>query len=142
MAVDVLSQFHADVEGMEHIISGLTLARESLVELCDTLAPTLAETEAPASGAADAEEPATLSELKSAVRTMDRHSQVAFDEIEALAEVADAALTQVDTTKVRTHLRTLMGSISYKAQDAMNEINSAAERVGCNYKEDREVAHG
>jgi hypothetical protein len=148
------SEYAADDEQGEQIVrlrqlSGILQSRAgsakqealrlvSVVESSPPVALSVSnDTPATADGGQDAEASATLSELESAVRTMDRHSQVAFEEIEALAEVACAALTQADTPKVRTHLRALMDSISYKAQDAMNEINWAAEKVGCNHKEAR-----
>jgi len=134
MAVDSLNQFHGEADGMRHIIGGLMLAREGLLELRDSVMQPEAAThvtkdEAPASDATD-EPAASRAELESAVETMDRHSQETFHEIEAIAVVAAAALDQAHTRQVRTHLRTLLDAIAYKALDTMNEINCAAEGVG------------
>lgn len=84
-----------------------------------------------------------LDKLRDAVLTMDLYSQTAFDRIEAIASVTRAAAAQM-LTETRPgfqrgfllDLGKTLETIEHLASEAQNDINCAAEDVGCAYKEE------
>jgi hypothetical protein len=83
-----------------------------------------------------------LKKMQSAVELMDCRSQESLGDIESIALIAAASLDNLHPNQAREHVGRALRAIAHKAMETMNEINCDAERVGCNYKEDREVTHG
>lgn len=80
---------------------------------------------------------ATPNELRDAVHTMDGLSQEAFGHIESLAKSCLLILERPDREKyLSDEIWRMLEMISARAFDGMNYINSEAERVGANYKDD------
>lgn len=77
-----------------------------------------------------------IQKLRDTVRFMDNLSQNGFSEITAIARLALASL---ETPEGHHNLQCIVYAfrlISEKAQDVEGAINSMAEEVGCNYKDD------
>lgn len=91
-------------------------------------------------------ETSSIAELRAAVCEMDRISQHAFAQIEAVAKLAADAMRpragcdlqhgSSDDGPHPTALRTALQMIIERAEDGMNAINVAAEEVGANYREE------
>jgi len=68
------------------------------------------------------------SNVQDIIRAMDAFSQHGNDNISGLAQ----AISKLSNDQT---IITLARHIDYLAQEAMNEINAAAERLGADYKE-------
>lgn len=81
-----------------------------------------------------------IKKLRGTIETIDSISQISFEEIAAIANLAGAALKN-SSQELRIRFEDViiaLGAIKYRADDAMNNINATAEQVGCNYKADRQ----
>jgi hypothetical protein len=79
---------------------------------------------------------ATPEQLRTAVLEMDNMAQNAFEAIASLAELALLALEQPSTYRNGLTMESIAdvpNTIRGKAQTTVNDINSAAEEVGCSY---------
>lgn len=74
-----------------------------------------------------------LNELRNAVEEMDCLAGVAFSEIGTIARLALAAMELPRTSKSIDLFASAFESIAARASAAENDVNVAAERVGCNY---------
>lgn len=78
---------------------------------------------------------AGVNELRQALKFCDALSQEAFDEISAISQLASMALKADPDARVRfDHVIIALGAIKSRADGTMNDINAAAEQLGCNYK--------
>jgi DUF3077 family protein len=77
-------------------------------------------------------------EILDVVRTMDMHSQAAFDRIEALANMALKLLQLPETYRNPDDLAEALKTIRYTAMDIRNIVNCEAESVGSHYIGDLE----
>ena len=83
----------------------------------------------------------TVERLRSTVNSLDEISQHAFGAIEAFARLALVAIDQTHNARVTLDdVKKALLTIEYKACDGMNEINAAAERIGCNFDDGRQLA--
>ena len=78
---------------------------------------------------------ATPDQLREVVTEMDSAAQGAFSEISAIAKLALAYLETPGAYSDFEGLARVLTAIWGKATDAENHINSMAEEVACNYKD-------
>lgn len=79
-------------------------------------------------------------ELHGVIEEMDRQSQFTFDRIQALVSVSRKAIDQLTDELPRSAARAFLFDLDRTlemirdiAAEADNDINAAAEKVGCNY---------
>lgn len=78
---------------------------------------------------------ATPDQLREAITLMDQIAQDAFSEIAVIARLALASLKTPAGYSSIDDMFYVLTAIANKAGDTENCINSAAEAVGCNYKD-------
>lgn len=81
---------------------------------------------------------ATDQQVRATVNEIDWRAQAALDEVVNLAELAALALNGREAGQSRIDpVAEALRSIADKAQRLRNDINAAAEDVGCNFSEDQ-----
>lgn len=81
---------------------------------------------------------ATDQQVRATVNEIDCHAQAALDEVVNLAELAALALKSCEAGQRRLDpVADALRSIADKAQRLRDDINAAAEEVGCNFSEDQ-----
>lgn len=122
MAANELNQFHAGVDGMQHITNGLMLAREGLLEIASVGMP------APVSAEPAGEnETALLAQVRSAAKMMDCRSQAAFDQISA-TELADSLSDSIG--EIRAQSGALRDLLSCYEDDHAGDVDEEqGERI-------------
>lgn len=79
---------------------------------------------------------ATPEQLREAITEIDSMSQGAFSEIATIAKLALASLETLAGCDDVDGIARVLSAIRAKALDAENYINSMAEGVACNYKDE------
>ena len=77
-----------------------------------------------------------IAKLQATVQTMDALSQDGFSEISTLASMALKLMETEHAYLYPEAIAQVLTSIHAKANDIENLINSEAEEVGCNYKDE------
>lgn len=79
----------------------------------------------------------SIDALRSTLELVDSVSQDAFRRIRSLCAVTLLAMEQQGKTLDMEHLAQVLKQIEQASDEAHNYINSEAEGVGCNYKDER-----
>ncbi|WP_367155645.1 hypothetical protein [Methylomonas sp. HYX-M1] len=74
--------------------------------------------------------------LQNAIIDMDSQAQTGFDEIEAIASLVLSAMESPERYPDDEDIAQALIVIMHKASEIKNDINYAAEVVGCNYKDE------